>query len=319
MTHIKVPKGEHYANGPAEKAIGDLDQMQRGFSAEANAPSNVWDIITEHATLVDLMTNPSRSDPSMTKFEHLYHVVPNLDLLPPVGCFCVRIQEKKDRIDQKLDPLNLQGTFLGFATIRGCYGSVILTDKGTLVSARHNVAYDEELMPRHDLSATNPRLRALQWLIGRGPDHATSSLPFKASDRTPLQSDIEQAPTEDNSANPILPDASHQLDDVVSSDESSDDDEVKEVLSQITPESHLNVPSHSIFPPPKQPAGNHASAFKSKPRRITSNKLEADKTLVVGKRIKRYFPGFGSALGLVKRFLPQRQVYESDGKTHRDV
>jgi hypothetical protein len=432
VTHIKVPKGEHYANGPAEKAIGDLDQMQRGFSAEANAPSNVWDIITEHATLVDLMTNPSRSDPSMTKFEHLYHVVPNLDLLPPVGCFCVRIQEKKDRIDQKLDPLNLQGTFLGFATIRGCYGSVILTDKGTLVSARHNVAYDEELMPRHDLSATNPRLRALQWLIGRGPDHATSSLPFKASDRTPLQSDIEQAPTADNSANPILPDASHQLDDVVSSDESSDDDEVKEVLSQITPESHLNVPSHSIFPPPKQPidimtvpilggsgagnsapenldgkhdstaksvsirrrksprvhsisrtdrslnlikksplrarkrsaariradqrqadfdkilsdfraeddvpskaasldlesrkrlqnvmqflrlqgsssAGNHASAFKSKPRRITSNKLEADKTLVVGKRIKRYFPGFGSALGLVKRFLPQRQVYE---------
>ena len=192
-----------------------MPRRPKALDPQDRAALTPWEVVYSDtsATLVDLMTNPSRSDPSMTKFEHLYHVVPNLDLLPPVGCFCVRIQEKKDRIDQKLDPLNLQGTFLGFATIRGCYGSVILTDKGTLVSARHNVAYDEELMPRHDLSATNPRLRALQWLIGRGPDHATSSLPFKASDRTPLQSDIEQAPTEDNSANPILPDASHQLDD----------------------------------------------------------------------------------------------------------
>lgn len=155
------------------------DQIQRGLTAEANAPSNVWDILTEHATLIDAMFNASPSRPSMTKFEHLYGVKPNLDLLPKVGCFCVRLQEKSDRYDQKLDPLNLPGTFLGFATVRGCYGSVILTSKGTLISARHNVAYDEELMPRHDISSTNPRMRALQWLIGRGPGHQRSVGPFE--------------------------------------------------------------------------------------------------------------------------------------------
>jgi hypothetical protein len=112
VLHLPVPKGEHFSVGSAEKAIGDLDQIQRGLSAEANALSNVWDILTEHAALIDSMVNPSPSLPSMTKFEHLYGVKPNLDMLPKVGC--MRIQEKSDLYDQKQDQLNLPGTFFTF-------------------------------------------------------------------------------------------------------------------------------------------------------------------------------------------------------------
>jgi hypothetical protein len=159
MAHIGAPKGEHHSIVAAEKAIQDLDQLQRGLAAEGNTPSDCWDILTEHALLVNAMTSPSPTNPSVTIFEDAYGRIPDLDALPPVGCFAVRLQEKSDRHDQKLDPLNLAGTFLGFATLKGTYGSCILTDKNTIISARHQVAYDEELMPRHSIDSTNPRLK----------------------------------------------------------------------------------------------------------------------------------------------------------------
>jgi hypothetical protein len=162
VTHIVVPKGEHHSIGIAEKAIQDLDQLQRGLSAEGNIPSNCWDIVTEHASLVNAMTCPSPTNPSITIFEDAYGRIPDLDALPTVGCFAVRLQEKSDRYDQKLDPINLAGVFLGFATFRGTYGSCILTDKQTIITARHHVAYDEDLMPRQGIDSTNPRLRSLQ-------------------------------------------------------------------------------------------------------------------------------------------------------------
>ena len=416
VLHLPVPKGEHHSLGSAEKAIGDLDQIQRGLTAEANAPSNVWDILTEHATLIDAMVNPSPSRPSMTKFEHLYGIKPNLDLLPKVGCFCVRLQEKSDRYDQKLDPLNLPGTFLGFATVRGCYGSVILTSKGTLISARHNVAYDEELMPRHDISSTNPRMRALQWLIGRGPGHQHSVGPFE-TDRTE-SNPLTMVSNRDGSSSGM-----HTLDEKVSNrskpdsnfdSASSSDDEVHEVMSQIEPRSALDVPAFSIYPPAKRPidimtvplslqsgsssnapgdtrkrqnasakpirlrrsnrvavrfgaklvwprrkssgfqqimsdfrnesapngiskliedkrkkldslvnslvrrssgtSANHAArSFKQKcglSSRVTEHQIEANRSVLVGRKVMRFFPGFGGYLGTVKRYLPKRQVYE---------
>ena len=266
VLHLPVPKGEHFSVGSAEKAIGDLDQIQRGLSAEANAPSNVWDILTEHASLIDSMVNPSPSQPWMTKFEHLYGIKPNLDLLPKVGCFCVRIQEKQDRHDQKLDPLNLPGVFLGFATIRGCYGSVILTDKGTLISARYNVAYDEEYMPRHDINSSNPRMKTLQWLIGRGSDHTKQLTPFE-TDRTISWPSTMDLTSEDTPSSIVhdedvkapsrtkKPNQKHSSSLNDSDASSSDDDDVDIVLSQIEPRSALDVPSFSIFPPAKSPTG----------------------------------------------------------------
>ena len=88
-------------------------------------------------TLVLTMTTPSRDDPSKTIFESAYGAIPNLDLLPRVGCFSVRLQPKTRLVDWKLDPKNQPGVFLGFATLkRSGYGSILLVEN-SVVLAKH--------------------------------------------------------------------------------------------------------------------------------------------------------------------------------------
>ena len=415
VTHIVVPKGEHHSIGPAEKAIQDLDQLQRGLSAEGNIPSNCWDIVTEHASLVNAMTCPSPTNPDITIFEDAYGRIPDLDALPTVGCFAVRLQEKPDRYDQKLDPINLAGVFLGFATFRGTYGSCILTDKQTIITARHHVAYDEDLMPRQGIDSTNPRLRSLQWLMGRGEkaSKAANNFDNKLDSEMVAADDLGDTTNDEPESTPYTTRQTFTQD-----DESSDDDEVEQVLSQITPRSTLDIPSHTIFPPPKEPhvvlapplekppavtakdieslrgaldkkdevvdrrrskrpsistlptrsaksiaivksqslrhltreqrttakakkawltskarakrdwdwyekflirqaclpggaAGYNAHGFKHKlPPRLTPSKLTIDKSLLVSRKLKRYFPGLPATYGKVRKFIADKQVYE---------
>ena len=97
----------------------------KAIIADSKVPRKYWDIIGEHFTLVLTMTTPSRDDPSKTIFESAYGAIPNLDLLPRVGCFSVRLQPKTRLVDWKLDPKNQPGVFLGFATLkRSGYGSI---------------------------------------------------------------------------------------------------------------------------------------------------------------------------------------------------
>jgi len=42
-----VPKGEHFANGPAERAIALIDNMVKTLLAAQNLPCNTWDILVE--------------------------------------------------------------------------------------------------------------------------------------------------------------------------------------------------------------------------------------------------------------------------------
>ena len=114
------------------------------------------------------MTSPSISNPDITIFEDLYESLPNLDLLPLVGCFEVRLMEKGFHIDQKLDPVNQAGIFLGFATHDGVYGSQILTPNHTIDTAKNQVAYDNNLMPLVSSDASNPRMKSLMQFLRRG-------------------------------------------------------------------------------------------------------------------------------------------------------
>ena len=66
---------------------------------------------------------------------------------------CVRIESRPQQQNQKLHPRNNPGVFLGFATLKNTYGTVIETQK-SLVVARDNCAYDEEIMPYHHNSNT---------------------------------------------------------------------------------------------------------------------------------------------------------------------
>ena len=74
--------------------------------------------------------------------------------------------DKGYRLDTKLDPVNQAGVFLGFAHWEGIYGSQILVSDNTIVTARYQVAYDENLMPLINSDVSNPRMKHLQKLFG---------------------------------------------------------------------------------------------------------------------------------------------------------
>jgi hypothetical protein len=74
-------------------------------------------------SLVDVMTSYSTSDKSKTIFEAVYGFVPDVDSLPPIGCFACRLEETKEKSDRKLGSQKMPGTFVGFAT---CYFEELL-------------------------------------------------------------------------------------------------------------------------------------------------------------------------------------------------
>jgi hypothetical protein len=164
VNHVNVPRGEHHSIGVAEKAIQDLSNMMRCMLADSNVPNIYWDFVIEHAALVNSMITPSISDKTKTIFEAVWDAIPNIDLVPPVGCFCARLMDNSAREDWKLDPKNQSGVFLGFAHRRNIYGAQILVDKA-IITARHQIAYDVELFPFLQRDNSNDRMQFLHYLL----------------------------------------------------------------------------------------------------------------------------------------------------------
>ena len=100
----------------------------------------------------------------MTIFEAETGRIPNLDIVPPIGCFCVRIQDRSSRTDRQLDPANQPGMFLGFATLNITFCSNMLAEKDVVV-AKNNVAYAFALV-LYQLKHANPSMPHLQQLLG---------------------------------------------------------------------------------------------------------------------------------------------------------
>ena len=51
--HICLRKNEHYGLGVPEQTVGDLDRNTRAIMADANIPPPYWDIIVQHAALLN--------------------------------------------------------------------------------------------------------------------------------------------------------------------------------------------------------------------------------------------------------------------------
>ena len=128
-----MPKGEHHANGPAEKGIGDIDRMTKVIMSDKNIPSRFWDIIVEHCVFLNAVTSPAIDEPSKTIFEATYGQPPDYDAIPPAGCFAVRLLEKQHRQDFRFGLTNQPGVFLGFTTSNNMFGAVLLTEKALVV------------------------------------------------------------------------------------------------------------------------------------------------------------------------------------------
>jgi hypothetical protein len=102
--------------GQPKKAIQDVNNAIKSYIADSSVPSKYWDIIGQHVCLINAMVCPSPSNPDITIFEAETNSIPHLHTVPPVGCFCCRLQQKTDRVDPPLDPANQCGVILGFET-----------------------------------------------------------------------------------------------------------------------------------------------------------------------------------------------------------
>ena len=355
VNHITVPRGEHHSIGVAEKAIQDLKNMMRAYLADSNVPAIYWDYVIEHAALVNSMIRPSTCDETKTVFEAAWNVVPNVDLVPPIGCFCARITEaNKVRADSKLEPKNDAGVFLGFAHSKGTYGAQILIEK-SVITAKQQIAYDVDLFPFTGKNNSNNRMQFLQWLLNR----KTAALS--------ISTDPDNAVPDDPA-----PETPHTLD-AVTIDDSSDDEEVTNLmqdiqsLSAVPPFNFLDPETQrtdtSLHVPPvadrdvdeqldslplqgrrtsRRPrsslsnnnadelasipkakrlkATDKASKAKSPSPAITADSLRINKSLLIGKKLKRYFPGYGGATGTVTKYHLDHDAYQieySDG--HIDI
>ncbi len=130
------------------------------------------------------MITPSISDKTKTIFEAVWNAIPNIDLVPPVGCLCARLMDNSEREDWKLDPKQQSGVFLGFAHRRNIYGAQILVDKA-IITAKHQIAHDVELFPSQQRNHSNDRMQFLQSLL----KHKTAPISDSALDNDHLNSD----------------------------------------------------------------------------------------------------------------------------------
>jgi hypothetical protein len=61
--------------------------MMRCALADSNVPNIYWDFVVEHAALVNSIIMSSICDKTKTIFKTIWDVIPNIDLVPPVGVF----------------------------------------------------------------------------------------------------------------------------------------------------------------------------------------------------------------------------------------
>lgn len=346
VNHVNVPRGEHHSIGVAEKAIQDLSNMMRCFITDSNIPGEFWDFVVEHAALVNSMITPSIVDNTKTIFEAVWGVIPNIDLVPPVGCFCTRLMDGTARADWKLEPKNQSGVFLGFAHRRNIYGAQILVEK-SIITAKHQIAYDIELFPFQQRNNSNDRMQFLQWLLKR----KSASISDTAIDNDNLDSATTQ---------PYFPNS-------ITIDDSSDDEHVTNLMQDvdnlskvppfntldsetrrsdvtlfIPPKANPNVDNEITASPPSQRssrkrsslsngASESSSSVSAKRSKVTDkasraksqnspiitiDSLRVNKSLLIGKKLKKYFSGFGGAIGNVTEYSLEHDAYRleySDG------
>jgi len=91
-------------------------------------------------------------------------MIPDLDLIPPLGCFGFRYLSRLYRKDFKLSPKNQAGVFLGFATLeKGTYGSILMIGERRFVVAKETVDFIHNNFPLKHAPSANPKYA---WMHG---------------------------------------------------------------------------------------------------------------------------------------------------------
>jgi hypothetical protein len=226
--------------------------------------------------------------------------------------------------------------FLGFANRRNIYGAQILVDKAIL-TAKHQIAYHVELFPFQQRDNSNDRMQFLQSLLKRKTD-ATAPYPigitiddFSDDEQvTNLMQDVDNL----SKVPPFnILDSETRLSDVSlhvpPKANSNVDEEFTASPSQRRSSRHKrsSLSMDDSEPPSSNPIAKRskvidkASTAKSPTAPIvTTDTLRVNKSLLIGKKLRKYFSGFGGAIGTVTDYLLEHDAYRleyTDG--HVDI
>ena len=128
------------------------------------------------------MTQSCPTDHGITIYEAETGLIPDLDALPPLGCFGVRYLSKIDRKDFKLFPKNQAGVFLGFATLRnGTYGCILRIGDRRIVAVKETIDFIHDLFPLKHAPSANSEYAWLHRLLKR----------YKSQKKNSLTEDVE--------------------------------------------------------------------------------------------------------------------------------
>jgi len=137
------------------------------------------------------VTQSCPTDHAITIYEAETGLIPDLDALPPLGCFSVRYLSKLDRKDFKLSPKNQAGVFVGFATLRnGTYGSILLIGDRCIVVAKETMDFIHDLFPLKHAPSANSEYAWLYRLLKR----------YKSPKKNSLTEDVEDVQGNDIAA-----------------------------------------------------------------------------------------------------------------------
>jgi len=110
------------------------------------------------------VTHSCPTDDSITIYEAETRMIPDLDLIPPLGCFGFCYLSKLDRKDFKLSPKNQAGVFVRFATLEKCtYGSILIIGERHFVVAKETVDFIHNNFPLKHAPSANPEYA---WMYG---------------------------------------------------------------------------------------------------------------------------------------------------------
>ena len=214
------------------------DYMVECCMASRSLSEGCWDIVGEHSTLINACLNPCPTDKDITIYECETGEIPNLDAIPEVGSFAVRHLAKIKKTDFKLSPKNEAGVFMGFATLKGTYGSVLMVGEGKYVVAREHVAYVQDHFPLQARKSANPELDWLHRLLGRNNDN---DMMQQDDGRSNLDPQTVHSEEEEAAFDPSLLAPETATSAEFDSDGLESDDEVKAVMEQLDESVPLQV------------------------------------------------------------------------------
>jgi len=95
-------------------------------------------------------------------------MIPDLNLIPPLGCFGFRYLSKLDRKDFKLSPKNQAVVFLGFAILeKGTYGSILMIGERRFFVAKETVDFIHNKFPLKRAPSAYPEYAWMHSLMQR--------------------------------------------------------------------------------------------------------------------------------------------------------